>query len=118
MNILYPVGALLLLFVLGYPYLILVVAAKQQGALRRTGQGLAVLFVVVLILLIVLYATGIARMPRFRFMGERASPRMVRGMSGCVTGAMLEDDRAIDEFVDVLKSNPQLLEKIRQRLEK
>jgi hypothetical protein len=57
-------------------------------------------------------------MPAFSFMGERASPRMIRGMSGYVTGTMLEDDKAIDEFINILKTNPQLLNKFKQKLEK
>ena len=116
MNISYLAGGLLLLVILGYPYLILVVANKQQGTTRRMGQGIAILFVIILISLIVLYATGIAQMPTFRFMGERASPRMVRGMSGYVTGTMLEDDKAVDEFIGILKTNPQLLDKFKQKL--
>ncbi len=116
MNILYLVGPLLLLVILGYPYLMLVLATKQQGATRRMGQGIAILFVIVLLLLIILYATGIARMPAFSFMGERASPRMIRDMSGYVTGTMLEDDRAIDEFTSGLKTNPQLLDKFKEKL--
>jgi hypothetical protein len=117
MNVLYLLGILLLLVLLCVPYVILVVANKQQGATRRIGQGLAAVFVVVLILSIVLGATGIAATPTFTLMGEHASPRMVRGMSGYLTGAMLEDNQAIDDFIAVLKANPQLLEKFKQRLQ-
>ncbi|MBE3088648.1 MAG: hypothetical protein IMZ41_00030 [Actinobacteria bacterium] len=55
-------------------------------------------------------------MPGFRFMGERATPRMQRGMSGYVTGMMLEDEEAIDEFISILKSNPQLFDNFKQKL--
>ncbi len=43
---------------------------------------------------------------------------MVRGMSGYVTGMMAEDDKAIDEFISILKTNPELLAKFKQKLEK
>lgn len=117
MNILYLVAALLLLIILGYPYVIFVVANREQGiATRRMGQGLSGLFVLVLLLLILLYQTGIAQMPGFRLMGERATPRMQRGMSGYVTGLMLEDEKTIDEFITMLKTSPQLLDKFKQKL--
>ena len=116
MSVLFLLGGLLLLVLLCVPYLILVVANKQQGATRRIGQGLAGLFVVVLILAFVLVAAGSATTPTVTFMGAHASPRMVRGMSGYLTGAMLEDSQAIDEFVAMLKTNPQLLEEFKQKL--
>jgi hypothetical protein len=106
----------LLLVILGYPYVILVIANRQQGVTRRLGQGLAGLFVLVLVLLILLYQTGIAQMPGFRLMGLRATPRMQRGMSGYVTGMMVEDEKAIDEFISILKTNPQLFDKFKQKL--
>jgi len=117
MNVLYLLGALLVLVLLCVPYVILVVANLQQGVTRRIGQGLAGVFVVVLILGIVLGATGVATTPTFTLMGEHASPRMVRGISGYLTGAMLEDNQAIDDFIAILKANPQLFEKFRQRLQ-
>lgn len=116
MNILYLVGALLLLVILGYPYVILVIANRQQGVTRRLGQGLAGLFALVLVLLIFLYQTGIVQIPRFRLTGERATPRMQRGMSGYVTGMMVEDEKVIDEFISVLKTNPQLFDKFKKKL--
>ena len=116
MNILYLIGALLFLIILGYPYVILVIANKQQGITRRIGQGLSGLFVLVLVLLIILYQTGIVQMPGYRLMGERATPRMQRGMSGYVTGMMLEDEKVIDEFISILKSNPQLFDNFKQKL--
>jgi hypothetical protein len=116
MNILYLIGALLFLIILGYPYVILVIANKQQGITRRIGQGLSGFFVLVLVLLILLYQTGIVQMPGVRLMGERATPRMQRGMSGYVTGMMLEDEKAIDEFISILKSNPQLFDNFKQKL--
>jgi hypothetical protein len=116
MNILYVLGALLLLVVLGYPYIILVVANKQQGATKRMGQVLAGLFVLTLVLLILLYQTGIAQMPGFRLMGDRPTTRMVQGMSGYVTGMMLEDEQAMDEFISTLKAKPELYDRFKKKL--
>jgi len=116
MNILYLVGALLLLVILGYPYFLLAVANRQQGATRVMGQALAGLFVFALLLLIIFYQTGIAQMPSFQFMPQRSTTRMVRGMSGYVTGMMIEDEKAMDEFITVLKSNPELYKKFKEKL--
>jgi hypothetical protein len=116
MSVLFLLGAVLLLVLLCVPYLMLVVANNQEGGIRRIGQGLAGLFVVVLTLAFVLGAAGSATTPTISFMGAHASPRMVRGISGYLTGAMLEDSQAIDEFVAMLKMNPQLLEEFKQKL--
>ncbi len=117
MNLFYLIGALLLLLILGYPYFVLVVANRQQGITRQLGQILAGLFVLVLVLLIIFAQTGIARMPDFRFRADRAHPRIQRGMSGYVTGMMLEDEKAMDEFINILKTHPQLFAKFKQKLE-
>lgn len=93
MNALYLVGALLLLVILGYPYLILVVANKQAGATRAVGRTISGPFVLVLLLLIILYQTGVIQMPGFRFGSGRPSTRIMRGMSGYVVGMMTEDER-------------------------
>jgi len=37
-------------------------------------------------------------------------------MSGYVTGMMLEDEKAMDEFITVLKSNPELYKKFKEKL--
>ncbi len=114
MNILYLVGALLLLVLLGYPYFLLVKANQEKGAMRIIGRVMAGLFTLVLVVLIVLYQTGAVQPPRF--MPERPSTRIMRGMSGYVTGMMLEDERVIDEFINSLKTNPELYDKVKARL--
>lgn len=40
----------------------------------------------------------------------------MRGMSGYVVGMMTEDERTIDEFVNALKTHPELYEKVKERL--
>lgn len=40
----------------------------------------------------------------------------MRGVSGYLTGMRAEDERAIDEFVNALKANPELYGKLRQRI--
>lgn len=116
MNILYLIGALILLIVLGYPYVILVVANKQTGATKTVGRAISGLFVLVLVLLIVLYQTGVLQVPRIGFSTQRPTTRIMRGMSGYVVGMMTEDERAVDEFVKALKANPDLYEKVKERL--
>jgi uncharacterized membrane protein required for colicin V production len=116
MNILYLVGALLLLVILGYPYFLLVIANREKGVTRIMGQVLSCLFTLMLLSSILLYVTGIAQMPKFRFMRDRPSTRMMRGMSGYITGSMIEDERAIDEFINVLKANPKLYERFKEKL--
>ncbi len=117
MNLLYFLGTLLLPGILGYPYAILVVASKQEGAIRLVGFGLAGLFVLVLVLAIVFYRLGIAKMPALRSMAGRASTRMRRGMSGYMTGMMTEDEKAIDDLIDALKANPQLFESFKRKIQ-
>jgi hypothetical protein len=95
MNLLYLIGILLLLCILGYPYAILVIASKQEGVIRLLGLGLAGLFVLVLLLAIVLYRTGIAKMQPFISKAGRVTTRMRRGMSGYMMGMMLEDDPGV-----------------------
>lgn len=114
MNILYLLGALLVLIVLGYAYFLLAAANKEKGATKVAGQVLAGLLVLILVLLFVFYKTGIAEMPSF--MPERPSARMMRGMSGYVTGMMVDDERAIDEFINTLEANPELYSKFKDRL--
>lgn len=116
MNLIYLIGFLLLLVILGYPYFILVVANREKGPTRIIGQALSGLFVLVLLAIIILYQTGVAQMPSFRFMPERPTTRMMRGMSGYVSGMMMDDERAIDEFVNTLKANPELYKKFKEKL--
>lgn len=113
MNILYFVGALLLLLVFGYAYFLLVAANREKGITRVVGQVLSALLVLVVLLLILLYKTGIAELS---FMPERPTTRIMRGMSGYVTGMMTEDERAIDEFIAALKASPGLYERFQERL--
>lgn len=116
MNILYLIGALLVLIVLGYPYFLLVMANREKGATRVIGWVMSGSFVVVFVLLVLSYQLGIVTLPDLQFMPERPSTRIVRGMSGYVTGMMLEDEKAIDEFIDSLKTKPELFEKVREKL--
>ena len=114
MNILYLLGVLIMLIVLGFAYFLYTRATKEKGATKITGEVLAVLLVVVLIALIILYKTGAVGMPTF--MPERPSTRMMQGMSGYVTGMMVDDPQAIDEFITILKTNPQLYEKFKDKI--
>lgn len=114
MSIIYLVGALVFLVILGYLYLVFVTANRERGVTRIAGQTLSGLLVLVLALMILLYQTGIASLPSF--MPERPTTRIMRGMSAYVTGMMLEDEKAIDEFVGILKANPALLEKFQAKL--
>ncbi len=116
MNILYLVGILLLLVILGYPYFLWVASNKEAGAARIIGRALSGLFVLVLLLLVLLYQAGIVQMPRLGFMPERPTTRMMRGMSGYVVGMMTEDEKTIDEFISILKTNPGLYEKFKEKL--
>ena len=66
MNILYFIGALVILIVLGYPYFLLVAADREKGATRLAGQAMAGLFVLILVLVFFFYRAGIAQLPEFR----------------------------------------------------
>jgi len=117
MNILYLVGGLVLFILLGYPYFLLVKANHEKGATKIMGQALAGLFTLVLALIVIFYQTGLAQMPNFQFRPNKPPMRMMRGMSGYVTGMMLEDEKAIDEFINALKTNPELYKKLKSKLE-
>jgi hypothetical protein len=117
MNILYLVGGLILLFLLGYPYCLLVNANHEKGATKIMGQALAGLFTLVMVLIIIFYQTGLAKMPGFQFRPNKPPMRMMRGMSGYVTGMMLEDEKAIDEFINTLKADPELYKKLKSKLQ-
>jgi hypothetical protein len=41
---------------------------------------------------------------------------MMQGMSGYVAGMMVDDPQAIDEFIAILKTNPQLYEKFKDKI--
>ncbi len=116
MNILYLIGALLLLIILGYPYFLLVISNRETGATRAIGRIISGLFVAVLLLLIVLYQAGIVQAPSVRFMPERPSTRMIRGASGYVVGMMSDDERVVDEFIRALKADPELYKKFKERI--
>lgn len=113
-NLFYFLGALLVLAILGYAYLILVRANKEKGVTRIAGQVLSGLMVLVLLLLVVFYKTGVLEMPRF--MPERPTARIMRGMSGYVVGMMVDDERTIDEFINSLQTNPELYDKFKEKL--
>ena len=49
-------------------------------------------------------------------MPERPSTRITRGMSAYVTGMMIEDERAIDDFISNLKQEPDLYAKFLEKL--
>lgn len=114
MNILYLLGALLMVIILGYAYLIFTKATKEKGATKITGFILSGLLVVLLFLLIVLYKTGAVGIPRL--MGEKPSMRMMQGMSGYTIGMMSDDPKAIEEFVNVLKTKPELYNQLKEKL--
>lgn len=114
MNILYLLGALILLLVLGYAYFILVKANREKGAIKIIGQVLSGLLILMLLLLIIFYKTGIAGMPSF--MAERPSMRMMQGMSGYTIGMMTDDPQALDEFVGILKTKPELYNQLKEKL--
>ncbi len=41
----------------------------------------------------------------------------VQGMAGYMTGMMVEDPQAIDEFISELKSKPELYEQVKLKIE-
>jgi hypothetical protein len=114
MNILYLLGALLMVIILGYAYFLFVKAAREKGAVKITGFTLSGLLVVLLILLIILYKTGAIGMPEF--MPEKPSMRMMQGMSGYTIGMMSDDPKAIDEFITILETKPELYSQLKERL--
>ena len=116
MNALYLIGAFIFLIVLSYSYFIFAVANKQRGVSKIIGQALSGLFVLLLLLSIISYATGVAQKPRFRFMSERPTARMQRGMVGYVTGMMVEDEKTIDQFINSLKATPELYSKFKEKM--
>jgi|GEM_PF-1637218 len=107
---------LLALILLGYPYFLLVIAGRERGATRVIGQAISSVFALVLVLLILLSGSGVARMPRLRFMSERPTTRMMKGMAGYFTGMMLEDEKGMDEFIKSLRANPELYDRFKQKL--
>ena len=113
MNILYLLGALLMVIILGYAYFIFIKANKEKGATKITGFTLSGLLVVLLLLLIILYKTGIVGKPEF--MPERPSMRMMQGMSGYVAGMMSDDPKAIDEFINIVKTKPELYNQLKEK---
>jgi hypothetical protein len=115
MNILYILGALVIIIVLGYAYSLFVKANKEKGPTKITGYSLSGLLVALIIALIVLYKTGAIGMPEF--MPERPSARMMQGMSGYVTGMMIDDPQTIDEFINALKTKPELYEQVKEKMQ-
>ena len=59
MDILYLVGALVFLVILGYAYFILLAASREKGIRRRIGQILTGLFVAILVLFAILFQSGV-----------------------------------------------------------
>ncbi|MGC8765607.1 MAG: hypothetical protein ACP5QT_06950 [Brevinematia bacterium] len=118
MNALYLIGILILLILFGYPYLLLIKANKEKGFIKISGFILSATFVLVLFLLIILWQFGVVRMPNWRenMMPQRATPRMMHGWSEYMTGMMLENEEAIDAFIEALKSKPELYEKFKKKL--
>jgi uncharacterized membrane protein (DUF373 family) len=114
MNILYILGALLMVIILGYAYFIFVKAKNEKGATKITGFTLSGLVVVLLVLLIVLYKTGAIGMPEF--MPERPSMRMMQGMSAYTIGMMSDDPKTIDEFIAILETKPELYNQLKDEL--
>ncbi len=115
---LYLLGTLILLILLGYPYLLLIQANKEKGVIRIIGFVLSAIFTLVLFLLVILWQFRTIRMPNWRenIMPRKATPRMMRGWSGYISGMMLENEETIDAFIEVLKSKPKLYEKFKNKL--
>jgi hypothetical protein len=115
MNLLYILGALVIVIILGYAYLLFVRATREKGTMKFTGYALSGLLVALIIAMIVLYKTGAIGMPEF--MPERPSARMMQGMSGYVVGMMVDDPQGIDEFISALKTKPELFEEVKVRMQ-
>lgn len=119
MNTLYLIGSIVLLVLLGYPYLLLILANKEKGFIRVTGFVLSAAFVLLLFLLILLGQLGLLKTPNIRegIMPNRATPRMMHGWSGYIKGMMLEDEKTIDVFIESLRSDPKLYQKFKEKIE-
>ncbi len=117
MNTLYLVGSLIILIALGYPYFLLVFANNDEGVTRIVGYVLSALFTLVLILAIVFYGPGIAKMPELKYLRDKPTHGMTHGMVGYVAGMMVDDESTIDEFINAIKTNPELYRKFKQKIE-